>query len=116
MKPLEKDRLIYNPPAWSVCNVSHPQSIDWDCPKCNGTCRVPIRYTPEQWQEAGGVLSDDTPAWFRDVAGGFWHLDTLLGAFNKNDTWGDGVYIIITIPGQDRPPADWRPENKGGAA
>jgi hypothetical protein len=83
------DGYIYSPPAWRVCEeckgkghngirYSVGQSIDEKyntflaCENCNGTGRISLFYTPEQWQEAGGVLSDDTPVWVHVES---WNMD-----------------------------------------
>jgi len=105
---------IYSPPAWRVCDVCDPvgilnryedlgENISTDCPHCGGGKLIPIYYTPEQWEEAGGVLSDDTPVW-HDGGDGVFRAGSwgALKGINPN-----GWVIIIAIPGQDRPPEDW---------
>lgn len=125
---MEKDNLIYNPPVWMVCDecggngsvLSTQASYegyarDVTCPVCHGTGRIPISYTTEQWQEAGGVLSDDTPVWTEPAEnnGWKWQLDiyqrTRNCYINKRGVKRP-IYVIIAISGQDRPPADWRSE------
>lgn len=104
---------IYSPPAWRVCgecegsgkaeteiavpNVPHP-----DCSDCHGTGRTPIRYTPEQWKEAGGVLSDDTPVMYRWMESKVWRCDFLGEVPSKNHT--EMIIVIATEAG--RPPED----------
>jgi hypothetical protein len=79
----EDGEYIYSPPAWRVCNKCDGKGREWNpiigtCSRCHGTGRIPIYYTPEQWQEAGGVLSDFTPVWVRfttpDIGGCYWAL------------------------------------------
>jgi hypothetical protein len=80
------DSYIYSPPAWRVCGCENGKytkriksgagsaldGAEYDltipCRECADSPikgRIPIYYTPEQWEEAGGVLSDDTPVWVR---------------------------------------------------
>ena len=83
MKAIRKDGYYYDPPSWKVCPecggkgdivvqvpcpdgrvgclVAHYKQIE--CQTCNGKGRIPIHYTPKEWEAAGGILTDDTPCW-----------------------------------------------------
>lgn len=100
---------IYSPPAWQVCGeCSNGQvftgsiGLEVKCPKCNGTGRIPIYYTPEQWTVAGGVLTDYLPVWVLDEAG---HI--LLPFKAGKDITLMNMIVIATEAG--RPPEDYRP-------
>jgi hypothetical protein len=110
MKPFEKDGYIYSPPAWRVRDKCDGKGRKWNpiigtCDRCNGTGRIPIYYTPEQWQEAGGILTDDTPCWQIIKQGS--------ETFFFMEPWGniketqEGTIIIATEAG--RPPRDYQP-------
>jgi len=62
-KAIEKDGYYYDPPSWKVCDKAHLQSVSFTCPYCNNTGYIPLHYTPQQWQAAGGILTDETPVW-----------------------------------------------------
>jgi hypothetical protein len=115
---MEKDGLIYNPPAWRVCPECNGKGEKWTgqfndrgyvgkCPTCNGTGRIPIRYTPSEWIEAGGMLSDDTPVLHIVDYGDY--IAWVSSTWKMMEICTDHP-IIIAIPGQNRPPEDWRPE------
>jgi hypothetical protein len=117
MKSLEKDGYIYSPPAWRVCGecggrgwtLSANQGEGFpklECSVCNGTGRIPLYYTPEQWQEAGGVLHDDTPVWVYEVNKYRWTPWTLDEHKYVSQM---GLRIIIATEA-GRPPEDWRGE------
>jgi hypothetical protein len=103
------DGYIYSPPAWRVCSDCGGEgSINkggllFDCQMCDSDGRTPLRYTPEQWKEAGGVLSDDTPVWvfFTD---GEWDIE-LYG--NMSPHVPKGRIIIATSAG--KPPEGYTP-------
>lgn len=111
VKPTEKDGLIYSPPTWRVCSCDNGRYIKkvksgtgsaLDGAEYDLTipCRIPIYYTPKQWQEAGGVLRRDTPCWIKANDGDdYWDLMEYASVL-KND-----IVIIATETG--RPPEDW---------
>jgi hypothetical protein len=113
------DDEIYNPPAWRVCSNCDGSGVETDMPTqgdyfpkdekclhCLGTGRIPIRYTPDEWTDEGGVLSDDTQVYY-DIGNGVFRIASLESLKDHSD-W----IIIIAIPGQDRPPTDWRPKEE----
>jgi hypothetical protein len=106
-----KNKYIYSPPAWIVCEKcggtgKQRNPIIGTCSRCHGTGRIPIYYTPEQWQEAGGVLSDDTPVWIYivdDVDIPSWEIE-IYRYIRPIDTAEKRV-IIATEAG--KPPEDY---------
>jgi len=102
---------IYSPPAWMFCGVcgghgkvdmglmtGHARGRIETCYECRGTGRIPIHYTPEQWQEAGGILADDTPVYMQDD-------DFMWYLLDYADVPKNMDMIIATTAG--RPPEDW---------
>jgi hypothetical protein len=94
---------IYSPPAWRVCNKCDGKGRRWHpiigtCSWCHGLGRIPIHYTPEQWQKAGGVLNDDTPVWV--MSDGAWIILASYGNFKNTNA----PIIIATSAG--KPPKE----------
>lgn len=90
--PLAIDRngFRYDPPNWESCyncEILEERANeeawpgDWKahihCPICNDIGYTPIYYTPQEWKEAGGILTDDTPVWiyFDEPEIPSWELD-----------------------------------------
>lgn len=109
---------IYSPPTWQICKDCSGEGVFYDrrindprydntCTNCNGKGWIPIYYTPQQWQEEGGVLNNDTPCWQIIKQGS----DTLffLEPYGNIKKLLEGIIIIATEAG--RPPANWREEN-----
>lgn len=107
---------IYSPPAWRVCGECEGtgcggapfgqcdrncRDCSYNCKTCHGTGRIPLFYTPEQWAEAGGAVTDDLPVWIK--SDGEWMIFTVYGDFK--DTQMD--IIIATEAG--RPPGGYTP-------
>lgn len=114
---VDEDVYIYSPPAWRVCEKCNGEGIvldtvqyeaaeieDRECSVCNGTGRIPLFYSPEQWQEAGGILIDDTPCWFWVSYVGVWQMSE----FKMSKVVTTDIIIIATEAG--RPPEDYKEE------
>ena len=126
--------LHKTPPVWGVCpecggrgdydvvlnyadyhyGGEEPITEKTQCEHCHGTGQVEIRYTPQQWTEAGGILTDDTGIWvgiYEEDSDVFWtyyfykQINYLPGKYNH-------PYIIIAHPEQERPAPDWRPTDE----
>ena len=93
-KAIEKDGYYYDPPSWKVCDKAHLQSVSFTCPYCNNTGYIPLHYTPQQWQAAGGILTDETPVWGWD--GEEW----LYCIYEERER--DRQYIIATSAGKPK--------------
>src|SRR6056297_1123227 len=74
MKAIKKDGYYYDPPSWKVCpeceghgwlynSRMYDDRYKNTCGVCKGKGRIPIHYTTEEWEAAGGILTDDTPCW-----------------------------------------------------
>jgi hypothetical protein len=118
---------IYSPPAWRVCNCDNGRYVQKiksgagsaldgaeyyltiPCRECADSPipgRIPLFYTPEQWQEAGGVLTDDTPVWIYEVNKYRW-TPWVLAEYKYASQM---KYKIIIATSAGKPPEDWRGE------
>ena len=77
MEAIKIDNYLYDPPSWKVCPECNGvgeigytmldvgKENQWDkCPTCANSPKpgyLPVRYTPEEWEAAGGMLTDKTP-------------------------------------------------------
>ena len=83
MKAIKIDNYLYDPPSWKVCpeckdtarvQKAHCSNGDFEtagtvtvgyfkCQKCADSPLpgyLPIHYTPEEWEAAEGILTDET--------------------------------------------------------
>lgn len=105
---VDQDKYIYSPPAWRMCPVCCGQQIEYDespCKNCRGTGRIPVYYTPEQWQEAGGHLCSSIPVWFRGKNAKCWHSGLYENAQHYRREWNGSIEIIIATEA-GRPPEE----------
>jgi len=114
---IEKDGYLYDPPSWMVCDECGGKGKQYafsetdkngrgngqivKCPKCAGSPKpgyLPVRYTPEEWKAAGGVLASDMPVWINDESKYGWMYALLDG--NKYVPINNTTVIIATSTGK----------------
>jgi hypothetical protein len=101
---------VKTPEIWQVCeecggsgnkDISPLVNVTmWKrCPHCAHSPKPGYRailYTPERWEQAGGVLHDDLRVWFKDHYLAKWVNDSYKSAM----TWKNPLYfqIIVSTP------------------
>lgn len=106
---LARGRATASPPLWGECPRCN--GVDKNCPRCEGEGRLPIYYTPAAWiawHEENGlpvpVLDGDTGVWVRYS----WLINDGFAPAMFKDV-KPGTPMLLNLPGQPRPRADWRP-------
>jgi len=98
---------VKTPEIWQECGkCSGSGNIDisplvnvtmWKrCPHCAHSPLPGYRailYTPERWEQAGGVLHDDLRVWFKDHYLAKWVNDSYKSAM----TWKNPLYFQIIV-------------------
>lgn len=105
MRAIKKEGYYYDPPSWEVCpkcggicvvegrSLGEYQNTMGVCPRCADSPKpgyVQIRYTPEQWKAAGGILTDDTPVWIQAIDGKW-----MEGLYWEHDENSHGTPLVI---------------------
>jgi hypothetical protein len=97
---------VKTPEIWQVCGTCKGTGcIKWSemgqqykttCKACEASPLPGYRailYTPERWEQAGGVLHDDLRVWFKDHYLAKWVNDSYKSAM----TWKNPLYFQIIV-------------------
>jgi hypothetical protein len=109
-------------PLEEVCSRCRGRRFyDPNCPKCAGTGKTWIYYTPEQVKEmTGEKLLKNTAIWLRtrfklmclEMEWSNWNYWSLKSykIFSRKHDKDVEKQAVVAFPYQPKPPRDWRPE------